>query len=41
MACLMKFGSLPPAADPDQPTPDELEALQAALAVYQSVFGTH
>jgi hypothetical protein len=23
MACLMKFGSLPPAADPDQPTPAE------------------
>jgi L-asparaginase len=41
MACLMKFGSLPIAADPRQPTPEEVKALQAALADYQQVFNTH
>jgi hypothetical protein len=29
MACLLRFGSLPPAADPEHPTPAELEAVQA------------
>lgn len=41
MACLMKFGALPVAADPDHPTPAEFEALKAALAKYQAVFHTH
>ena len=41
MACLLRFGSLPPAADPEHPTPAELEAVQAKLAEYQSVFDTH
>jgi L-asparaginase len=41
MACLLRFGSLPPAADSAHPTPAELEAVQAKLAAYQSVFDTH
>ncbi len=41
MACLMKFGALPVAADPSNPTPAEFEALKAALANYQAVFHTH
>tara|TARA_R110002020_G_scaffold17746_5_gene61888 strand:- start:152 stop:1828 length:1677 start_codon:yes stop_codon:yes gene_type:complete len=41
MACLMKFGSLPAAADPANPTPAELDAFKAALAAYQQVFNTH
>jgi len=41
MACLMRFGSLPTAADPSNPTSAEIEALQAAVADYQRVFSTH
>lgn len=41
MACLMKFGSLPAAADPDQPNSTELEAVWAKLVEYQEVFDTH
>ena len=41
MACLLRFGSLPPAVDPTCPTPAELEAVQAKLAEYQAVFDTH
>jgi hypothetical protein len=41
MACLMKFGSLPPAADADHPTAAELEAVQTKLRQYQEVFDTH
>jgi hypothetical protein len=41
MACLLRFGSLPPAADPLNPTPAELQAVQAKLAEYQAVFDTH
>jgi hypothetical protein len=41
MACLMKFGSLPVAADPGAPTPAEAEATKAAVARYQQVFDTH
>jgi hypothetical protein len=41
MACLMKFGSLPPAADPDQPTPEEMAAIHERVAAYQAVFDTH
>jgi hypothetical protein len=41
MACLMRFGSLPPAADPAHPTASELEAIEAKVAKYQTVFDTH
>lgn len=41
MACLMRFGGLPPAVDPDRPTEAELAAIRAKLADYQSVFDTH
>jgi hypothetical protein len=41
MACLMRFGSLPPAADPAHPTRTEMEVVKARLAAYQSVFDTH
>jgi len=41
MACLLKFGSLPAAADPDAPTAGELSAIRDALAAYQEVFDTH
>jgi hypothetical protein len=41
MACLMRFGSLPPAVDPKKPTKAETEATQAKLAQYQEVFDTH
>ena len=41
MACLMKFGCLPPAADPAKPTEAETEATKAKLKQYQEVFDTH
>lgn len=41
MACLMRFGSLPPAADPDRPTASELAAIRDKIAAYQAVFSTH
>jgi hypothetical protein len=41
MACLMKFGSLPPAVDPGKPTAAETEAIKAKLAHYQEIFDTH
>jgi L-asparaginase len=41
MACLMKLGCLPPAADPTQPTPAETEATKAKLQEYQVIFDTH
>ena len=41
MACLMKFGSLPVASDPDQPTKEEREKLAEAVRAYQAVFDTH
>ena len=41
MACLMKFGSLPPAADPTKPRAAETEATKAKLAQYQEIFDTH
>ncbi|MEE8448767.1 MAG: asparaginase domain-containing protein [Thermodesulfobacteriota bacterium] len=41
MAALMKFGSLPPAADPQNPTPEEIRALQEKINQYQEVFNTH
>lgn len=41
MACLMKFGSLPPAANPDQPTAEEAAAVREKVAKYQAIFNTH
>jgi hypothetical protein len=41
MACLLALGSLPPASDPDHPTPSELDASRAAVARYQAIFDTH
>ncbi|HSK30516.1 MAG TPA: hypothetical protein VLA17_11190, partial [Candidatus Limnocylindria bacterium] len=41
MACLMKFGCLPPAADPAKPTEAETEATKAKLKAYQEIFDTH
>jgi hypothetical protein len=41
MACLMKFGCLPPAEDPAKPTTAETEATKAKLKLYQEIFDTH
>jgi L-asparaginase len=41
MACLLKFGSLPPARNADEPTSAELAATRAAVAAYQRIFDTH
>jgi len=41
MACLMKFGCLPPAADPAKPSADESDATKAKLKQYQEIFDTH
>ncbi len=41
MACLMKFGSLPPAEDPKNPTAHELARIRAELAAYQAIFLSH
>jgi L-asparaginase len=41
MACLMKLGCLPPAADPDNPTRAELDAVKAKLGAYQAIFDSH
>ena len=41
MACLLKFGSLPAAKNPDNPTSEELSAIRKAVAAYQSVFDMH
>ncbi|GAB4232010.1 MAG: asparaginase domain-containing protein [Elainellaceae cyanobacterium] len=41
MACLMKLGSLPAAANPYAPTEDEIVAVQAKLKEYQQIFDTH
>src|SRR5499427_4643258 len=34
MACLMKFGALPPAANPDEPTAEERAAINERVAQY-------
>lgn len=41
MACLLRFGTLPAAADPAAPTPAERAAIRARLAEFQAVFDTH
>src|SRR5919201_264074 len=41
MACLMRYGAPPAAADPTQPSESETRALRDKLAQYQAVFDTH
>jgi L-asparaginase len=41
MACLMKLGSLPPAADPDRPTAEEGAAIDRKIGEFQAIFDTH
>jgi hypothetical protein len=41
MACLLKFGALPPAKNPAQPTAAETAAIKEKLKLYQAVFDTH
>ncbi|MDQ1703418.1 MAG: L-asparaginase [Frankiaceae bacterium] len=41
MAALLKLGALPPAADPFNPTPDEVAATLAMTRQYQEIFDTH
>jgi hypothetical protein len=41
MACLLKFGALPVASDPEHPTDSEVKATQQRIADYQHVFDTH
>ncbi len=41
MAAIMKFGMLPPAADPDRPTGQELDAIFGKVKQYQLLFDTH
>ena len=41
MACLLRYGCLPPADDPENPTGPEIGAVKDKLAKYQAVFDTH
>jgi len=41
MVCLMSFGSLPSAVDPDHPTSEEAAAIREKAAVYQAIFDAH
>ncbi|CDK01780.1 conserved hypothetical protein [Microbacterium sp. C448] len=41
MACLMRFGALPPAADPSALTGEEWQRIHARVRDYQQVFDTH
>lgn len=41
MACLLKYGALPPARDPGRPTTAELEAIGDKFTEYQAVFDSH
>lgn len=41
MACLLKFGALPPAKTPSAPTPAERAAIIEKLKLYQAVIDTH
>jgi L-asparaginase len=41
MASLLKLGTLPVPADPDNPTEDELDAIRTKVAAYQDIFLTH
>jgi hypothetical protein len=41
MACMLRYGSPPPAANPDAPTDGETTAIRSKLAEYQAVFDSH
>lgn len=41
LACLLRFGALPPAADPTGPTKAEYQATKAAVSRLQEIFATH
>jgi hypothetical protein len=41
MACLMKYGSLPVAADPDHPTAAERAATAEVLTEFRRIFRSH
>ncbi len=41
MACLLKLGALPPAADCKNPTAKEAAAVREKIAEYQAIFDTH
>jgi L-asparaginase len=41
MASMMRFGALPPAADPENPSAAEKAAIEKVVANYQRVFDTH
>lgn len=41
MAAMMKLGSLPAARDPGNPTLEERQATERAVAAYQRIFDTH
>jgi hypothetical protein len=41
MACLLRFGALPPAIDPTRPTKDEYRAVRTAISTLHQVFATH
>lgn len=41
MASMLKLGRWPKAKDPRHPTPEESEAMFAAVAAYQAIFDTH
>ncbi len=41
MACMLKFGSMPVAANPESPTRAEKQAAQSLVARYQEIFDTH
>ena len=41
MACIMRFGALPPVQDISHPTETELQAIRARIALYQQIFDTH
>jgi L-asparaginase len=41
MACMLKLGCVPPAADASNPTADEIAAVKAKVAEYQAIFDTH
>ena len=41
MLCIMKFGMLPPARDPANPTREETETVARRVKDYQAIFDTH
>ncbi|MGI9614023.1 MAG: asparaginase domain-containing protein, partial [Acidimicrobiales bacterium] len=41
LACLLRYGALPPASDPTAPTKDEYRSTRAAVAQMQHIFATH